>query len=436
MWITLCWAPVEELTRAVVSLTVATGGVLVAFAHISKSMLDRLDAFPGVRRLGRHLSATDGRATVDASGLAEGLGMALATTLYVGVAPLHGLPVPVRTAGAVLAVSYVWDAVLQAVIDPGWYNDRQPPSRGMRIFRPTMPVILAGLVTLFVWPYSDAGHEVPSAVLVLLAGSPLLYYPAWAAFDVLLRASAGQAAGAVEESRRMTSTDIHSLIKNPLMLLHQHLHEQQVEPAEIRRLSWTAILHVETVRQDLLAAQDPQPGAPQTFGELWATFLPIIPSVERGKFEVQPASLAVVLSSTDYQLTQHVLPDLAMNALRSGASRITVTCRRTVRDMVREIELEVLDNGSGLGTGATTSTQPGRAGPGKPPTGPEGPADSGGLPGGPTGSLHALDARLRRFGGTIRLTDRPGMRGIRAFARWHDQTVVDEMTAAGADGED
>ncbi|MCM3922918.1 ATP-binding protein [Frankia sp. AiPs1] len=412
MWVTLCWMPADELLRAAACLTVATAGVLLAFTHTSEEALDRLDRLPGAGRLAAHLSTTQGRATVDASGLAEGLGMALATTLYVGVTPVHGLPAPLRTAGAVLAIGYVWDAVLQAVIDPGWYNREQPPDRGMRIFRPTIPVILAGLVTAFVWPWSDTGHEVPSAVLVLLAASPLLYYPAWAAFDVLLRSSAAQVLRATTQSRESAGTDIHSLIKSPLVLLHQHVLDREPELAEIRRLSWAAILNVEAVRRDLSGVAPPL-DAPQTFDELWRTFTAIVPATDKPRMTVDAASMSVVLSPTDFQLTQRVLPDLATNALRSGASEVSVACRKTIRGGVREVHVEVTDNGPGIA--ATTSIAPTADG-----------TLPGHLPGGPAGSLRALEAGLRRYDGAITLVDRSatGARGTWAHARWREQDRI------------
>jgi len=418
MWCTLCWMPAAELPRAAFCLAVATAGILLAFVHSSERALDRLDRFPGAGRLVAHLSTTQGRATVDASGLAEGLGMALATTLYAGIAPVHGLPPAVRTAGVVLAIAYIWDAVLQAVIDPGWYNRAQPPSRGMRIFRPTIPVILAGLIAAFVWPLSDEGREVAPAVLVLLAGSPLLYFPAWAAFDVLLRSSAVQVRRASAQACENAGTDMHSLVKSPLIILHQHIHTRQPELAEIRRLSWAAILNVEAVRRDLSGIAPP-PEAPQTFDELWRTFTSIVPFTDQRRMIADAGSLAVVLSPTDCQLAQRVLPDLATNALRSGASEVSVACWKAVDVGSRHVHIEVVDDGPGIGasTGlplAVDGTLPQR------------------LPGGPGSSLWALDDSVRRHGGAITLVDRSvtGERGTRAHARWQEQDRIGLATAA------
>jgi hypothetical protein len=424
MWATLGWMPAGELPRAGGCLAVATAGVLLAFAHTSEQALDRLDRIPGAGRLVAHLSTTQGRATVDASGLAEGLGMALSITLYVGVAPVHGLPAPIRTAGAVLAVGYVWDAVLQAVIDPGWYNVEEPPSRGMRIFRPTIPPILALLTAAFVWPWSDAGHAVAPAVLVLLAASPLLYYPVWAAFDVLLRSSASQALRATARARESAGTDVHSLVKGPLVLLHQHIGEPAPEISEIRRLSWAAVLNVETMRREL-AGVTPPLDAPQTFDELWRTFASVVPSTEKHRVRVTPASAAVVLSPTDYQLAQRVLPDLATNALRSGAGEVSVSCWKAARGMVREVHVEVTDDGPGIA--ATTGVTPTA----------DGTLPAGLLPGGPASSLRALAAGLRRYGGLITLVDRAatGAQGTRAHAHWREQDRIGLGAApAGAQG--
>ena len=161
MWITLAWAPLPELPRAGAQLLVTTLALLLAFAHIMPGGLNVLASIPGMARLANHLAGTSGRATVDVSGLAEGLGALLATWLYVGWFPLPGLPVGVRSTGVALAIGYGWEAVLQAVIDPGWYNPDMRAQRPMRIFRYLIPVILSGIFTFVLWPWTDTAAQVP-----------------------------------------------------------------------------------------------------------------------------------------------------------------------------------------------------------------------------------------------------------------------------------
>jgi hypothetical protein len=64
-----------------------------------------------------------------------------------------------------------------------------PPSRAMRVLRATIPVIFAGFVTFVLLPWSAVDTQVPLLVRILLSASPLVYYPLWAAFDIMLKAS-------------------------------------------------------------------------------------------------------------------------------------------------------------------------------------------------------------------------------------------------------
>jgi hypothetical protein len=390
IWGTLAFAAPGELPRGVALLLPGTAAVLLAFAHTSADTLDGLRMLPGARQLVGHLSGTSGRATVDVPGLAEGTGALLASWLYVGPFPLPSLPPWVRTLGIVLVVAYVWDAVFQAVVDPGWYNPTDPPPLGMRIFRPTIPLILAGIFLFDLWPYTAVSAQVPPAVHALLTASPLAYYPVWAAFDVLLAASAWYAAVARRQSRREVGGDLHSFVKNPVSILHRYVTAEDPGLDQVRELSHAALLMVEELRQDLLSARPAVPG-PRSFGELWSVLAVLLPADGR-VCAVEPGALAVALPPADYQLARRILPDLLSNALRAGASRVLVDCRVLATGQGHRVQIEVRDDG-----------------PGPPPA----------FLDKPMSSLAVLRTRLDRLGGELAWQRRDGLTS--AVAGWPRQ---------------
>jgi len=387
MWITLAWAPLSELPRAAAQLLVTTLALLLAFAHIMPGGLNVLARIPGMTRLANHLAGTSGRATVDISGLAEGLGALLATWLYVGWFPLPGLPVGVRSTGVALAIGYAWEAVLQAVIDPGWYNPDMRAQRPMRIFRCVIPVILSGIFTFVLLPWTGIAAQVPFAVRLLLSVSPFAYYLVWAAFDVLLRASVISLRNSENLWRWDIWGDVHGSMKNTLVFLQQYVDEPGADLEEIRSLTRNALVVVDEFRGYLVGGRSRAwSGAP--LSDLWESVLRGIGTPRRVHCVLAPDSAGLRLSATDYQVARRVLPDLMSNALKAGASNVDARC--TVSGQPPVIRIEVADDGPGME-----------------------PSDASN----PQSSLAVLSSRLRRReGGVDHSANARG--GITAVAYW------------------
>lgn len=400
MWCLLPWVGVADLPRAVLQLSAAALGVGVGFLHMSAGAMDRLTRWPRADRLVQHLAGTTGRVTVDLSGMAEGIGVLTSSWLFVGPVPLEGLPVAVRTLGIAFGVVYAWDAYLQAMIDPGWYNPDARPSRTMRALRVACPFILASVLLADLWPWNAATGQVPLTARFFLVLCPFLYLPAWAAFEVMLRATAGQLSNAESLWRQGAATDLHSMVKNSVGTLRQYVEEPEPQLEEIRGLARTAMLLVEELRQDLLAPRDHN--EPQGFGDLWTVIMKVFPAPQRRKCRLHDAS-GTVLSSTDYQLARQVLPDLLSNALKAGAGQVTVSCGQRAAGVRTVIFIEVADDGPGIDEDVLAD---------------------------PTSSMHLLHRRISRFGGGIHWHRASGMTVVSADWALHDDSSGDGMARA------
>ncbi|GAA3041597.1 sensor histidine kinase [Actinokineospora globicatena] len=339
VWLTLLWADPADRVRGAAHLLVGTGAVLLAFAHVRPETLAALGRVPGLRRLVGHLTSTSGRATVDASGLAEGAGALLATWLFAGPFPLASLPPGVRVVGLVLAILYVWEAVLQAVIDPGWYSVEQPPPRGMRVFRYTFAPVLSSIILVGAAPYTE--HAVSTAAWLVLSATPFLYYPVWAAFDVLLRASVSHARTSHLLNRQEIAIDLHSQVKNSAGLLQRYVDEPAPVLAEVRSLAREVLMRVEELRRDVLDVHRDQ--RRRHFGDLWETTQRVLPSHWRPACVLRDGA-EVVLGPADAQIARRVLPDLLTNALNAGAESVELTCWADADEVV----LTVRDDGPGI----------------------------------------------------------------------------------------
>jgi hypothetical protein len=347
MWGTLAWAAPGGMVRGAAQLVPAAVAISLAFAHTRPDALNRLRQIRGAARLADHLLGTSGRATIDAAGIAEGIGVLLAAWLFVGPFPVASLSPGVRTVGVTLAVAYAWDAVLQAVIDPGWYNPDRQPSQPMRIFRLAIPPLLCLILLAALFPYNEIAAQVPVPAYLALAATPLFYFPLWAMFDVLLRASVRQTAGARVLWRQEISMDLHSQVKNSVSLLRRYLDEPAPELGEIRSLAREVMMRVEEMRRDVLESSGRRVQRP--FGDLMQTTLRIMPSRQRAQCVLAAGSDGLVLSPADYQIARRVVPDLVSNALNSGAKKVIVECV-AVADSGhgREILVAVEDDGPGI----------------------------------------------------------------------------------------
>jgi signal transduction histidine kinase len=345
LWITLAWAPLSELPRAAAQLLVTTLALLLAFAHVMPGGLNVLARLPGMTKLANHLAGTSGRATVDVSGLAEGLGALLAIWLFVGWFPLTGLPVGARATGLALAIGYTWGAVLQAVIDPGWYNPDAQAQRPMRVFRYLIPVIFSGIITFVLLPWTAAAAQVPLAIRILLSVSPFAYYLAWAAFEVMLRASVASLQNSESLWRWDVWGDVHGSMKNTLIFLQQYVDEPEADLEEIRSLARNALVVVDEFRGYLVGGRS-QAGFDGALSELWESVLRGIGSPRRVHCILAEDSAGLRLSATDYQVARRVLPDLISNALKAGATNVHARC--TVTGQPAVIRIEVADDGAGM----------------------------------------------------------------------------------------
>jgi hypothetical protein len=285
------------------------------------------------------------RAAVDAPGLAEGLGAFLAGSLYAGWFPLAGLPAAVRSVGLAMAVCFGWETVLQAVIHPGWYNRDTPPGHAMRVFRYTIPAIFAGFITFVLLPWNAATTQVPLSVRILLSASPLVYYPLWAAFDIMLRASVTSLQNSQNLWRWDVWGDAHGSVKNTLVFLNQYVEEPEPDLEEIRSLTRNALVVMDEFKGQLVGdrAQDPAGGS---VGELWGSVLRALGSPRRVRCTLDGESARVRLSATDYQVARRVLPDLVSNALKAGASAVDARC--SVGGQPAQVRIEIADDGVGL----------------------------------------------------------------------------------------
>ncbi|HLK00873.1 MAG TPA: ATP-binding protein [Streptosporangiaceae bacterium] len=346
MWITLAWMPADALPRAAAQLLVATAALLLAFAHIIPGGLDVIARLPGTGPLARHMSDTSGRATVDVPGLSEGLGAFLAASLYVGWFPISEMPVDVRSAGLTLAISYTWEAVLQAVIDPGWYSFSHPAGKGMRIFRYAIPLIFAGILTFVLLPWTTVDAQVPLPLRIVLSASPLAYYLAWAAFDVMLKASATSLRNSRNLWRWETWGHAHGSVKNTLVFLKQYVEDPEPDLEEIRSLVRNALVVVNEFKGQLIGGHV-QNATGGSVSELWDSVQQALGS-RHVRCVLDGESAEVRLSVTDYQIAQRVLPDLVSNAIKAGASSVDARC--SVGGQPEEVSVEIADNGAGMTT--------------------------------------------------------------------------------------
>jgi signal transduction histidine kinase len=349
VWVTLAWTSPGDAARGAAQLIIATAAILLAFAHTSPDVLDRLDRIPGAHRLVQHLLSTSGRNTVDASGLGEGLGILVSAWLYVGPFPLESLGPAARTVGLTLAIVYGWEAVLQSVIDPSWYNPDPEPTLAMRRFRWLIAPIFGALIALVIFPYNPTAAQVPVPAVAILSATPLLYYPIWAAFDVLLRASVNHAYQVRLLWQQDTASDLHSQVKTSAGLLQRYAEQPDASIGEIRSLARELLVRVEEMRRDVLAPE--ARAAERPFGDLWDTVLRIMPAQQRRACILSEGSAGVALSAADYQIARRVLPDLVSNALNAGAGQVSVTCALTGSgDETDRVHLTVADNGPGVET--------------------------------------------------------------------------------------
>ncbi|WP_225845935.1 hypothetical protein [Streptomyces sp. HPF1205] len=384
-------SPGASLPRAGLQLLPGVLGLVLAFGHSFSETLPLLRRVPAAGPLVRHLTNARDKATVDASGLLEGVGILLATWLFVGPFPLPGLPVGIRTAGLVVCIAYNWSAVLQAVIDAGWYSVTDPPPHGMLVFRRVIPPAHCLVLGAVMWPWSTAAGEVPAGVVAVLCLSPLLYYAVWAMFGAMLRAAVHTALAQRHLARFNSASAVHSMLKNSVGVLARYAEQDDPPPdlGHLRSLSREVLIGVEEARQAILRSDGS--GQSGSVREVWLQLNPLIEHTWRGRHEEceLAGDVDLQLTSTDYQRARSLLSDLMMNALKAHARRVRIEFR--VRDPVRPelCLLRVSDDGQRFPPGAARD---------------------------PRTSLKVQDVLLARYGGGIDVHDDGQWKHI--TARW------------------
>ncbi|SFC14286.1 hypothetical protein [Streptomyces aidingensis] len=352
MWLLLVLpgAAAGQPLRAVAQLSVTSAAVLLAHLHTRLGTLERLTGarLSPARRLAAHLLGVNGRATMDASGFAETAGALSALWLFTGPLPVPGLSPGIRIAGIVLGVLYSLSAAAQAMIDAGWYSPYQPPSRGLRRLRPLLPLVFSGMLVAYLFPYNGTAGVLPVPWYAALCATPLLYYPMWACYEVLLRAAAADETAHRAVWRQESAVALHSISRNSLSLLRQYLDEPDPDPQEVRRLVREAMLQAEEARLDIQYGSDR--ADPHRFGELWELVLRTFPAPQQDCCTTDADSARLSLGPVDYQIARRVLPDLLTNAFNAGARRIEVSCalRDASGTAPPTVCLTVRDNGPGV----------------------------------------------------------------------------------------
>lgn len=387
----VAWSPATQLPRIVLMLFPGVLGLALAFGHSFSQKLPLLGRIPAAGRLVGHLRSVREKAAVDASGLLEGLGILLATWLFVGPVPLPGLPVSARTAGVVLCIAYNWEAVLQAVIDAGWYSVTAAPSHGMRVFRRFIPPAHCLILVACLWPWTAPAAEVPAQAVIALCLSPLLYYAVWAMFAAMLRAAVHSAVAQHRLARLNSASAVHSMLKNSVSVLARYAEQDDPPPdlGHLRSLSREVLVGIEETRQAIMKVDsDSQFGS---LREVWLRLEPLIEYAWRGPHQEceLTGDVDLPLTSTDYQRARSLLSDLMMNALKARARRVRIEFR--IQDGARPqlCLLRVSDDGERFPPGAARN---------------------------PLTSLKVQDILLGRYGGGIDVEDDGRWKHI--AARW------------------
>lgn len=259
-------------------LALGSIGAITAWAHNRSSLLDFLIArnVVGLSTTARHLRGARDRATLDLSGLLEGLGIISAALLFAGPLEVRPLPATVYALGLVLVVIHVWSAFLQAMTDSTWYAPEAPPGR---------------------------------AVLVL---RPLLLLPFTVIYELVLRGARDAASAQARRNRADDAITVHSLVKNAAYALINEVDNDPGAGPETRSLAREMLALTEEARLMVL-------GRAAELGHvdlLWHCVTRIMPSGGDTTAELDPASRAVELSGTDYQLAGR--PPSAARPHRAG----------------------------------------------------------------------------------------------------------------------
>jgi signal transduction histidine kinase len=392
-WVLLLWFPPDTWPKDAAMLALGTIGAVTAWAHNRSSLLDILVArnIVGLSTAARHLIGARQRATADLSGLLEGFGIISVTLLFAGPLEVRPLPATVYAVGVVLIVIHVWSAFLQAMTDSTWYAPDTPPGRAVLVLRPLMPLIVAMILfAILAYPVYWSHEAVPGGLfgVILAAAVVLLLLPFTVIYELVLRGARDASALQARRYRADDAITVHSLVKNAAYALVSEVDKDPGAGPETRSLAREMLALTEEARLMVLG----RAAELGTVELLWQCVTRILPSGGDTTAELDPASLAVQLSGTDYQLARRCLVDLMTNAWKAGARQIEVAIRVVEQpgNARTQTVLRVDDDGPGMPAGVLDD---------------------------PTTSLAVMAEHLRGYSGSLTFSARAGG-GTRACVRW------------------
>ena len=363
-WLLLLWFPAGSWPQGAAMLALGTIGAVTAWAHSRSSLLDFLVArdIPGLSAAASHLIGARQRATADLSGLLEGFGIISVALLYAGPFAVRPLPALVYALGTVLIVVHVWSAFLQAMTDSSWYSPDPPPGRAVLLLRPVMPLIVATILfAILGYPVYWRHEAVPGGLfgVILACAVVLLLLPFTLVYELVLRGARDALATQARRYRADDAVTVHSLVKNAAYALISEVDSDSGAGAETRSLAREMLALTEEARL-LVLGRAADLGSVEL---LWHCVTRILPSGGQTTAQLDPASLSVQLSGTDYQLARRCLVDLMTNAWKAGARRIEVAVRVAEQPGAARAQtmLRVDDDGPGMPPGVLDDPATSRA---------------------------------------------------------------------------
>ena len=392
-WVLLLWFPHRTWPKDAALLALGSVGAVTAWAHNRSSLLDFLAVrnVVGLSAAARHLLGAKERATADLSGLLEGFGIIAASLLFAGPLEVRPLPATVYALGTVLIVVHVWSAFLQAMTDSTWYATDPPPGRAVLVLRPLMPPIVAVLLfAILGYPVYWQHQAVPGGLfgVILTAVAVLLLLPYTLIYELVLRGARDAVALQALRYRADDAVTVHSLVKNAAYALISEVDADPGAGPETRSLAREMLALTEEARLMVLGRADEL----GTVELLWHCVTRTLPTGGGTTAELDPASRAVQLSGTDYQLARRCLVDLVTNAWKAGARRIDVAIRVEGQPGKARTQtmLRVDDDGPGMPAGILDD---------------------------PGTSLAVMAEHLRGYAGSLAFSPR-AEGGTRACVRW------------------
>ena len=228
MWVSIVPVIAAGGLWAIPLVAVTTASAALSWMHARPRILRKLDGRggPAVDRIVDHLLDSYGHVRFDAAGAAETIG-ALCAMTSVALAAGQLLVSPGWIAMGLIAVSlYAVGALFNVATDSGNYAVDPPPSRLMLTLTMAESLVAAvlGYIYIFVWP---GFPMVEFPLRLLLVALLLLPYTAGWLVTQLLNASAVTTEGLLAGARMVWQAQTHTLVSNPVSLLHGELAQEE-----------------------------------------------------------------------------------------------------------------------------------------------------------------------------------------------------------------